>query len=259
MSTTYLAMCDWQQSVLGDGQVGRRYTPYGALPQVAGPRLAYCGMPCEVLTGNYSPGNGHRTYDPLLKRFHSPDRLSPFGGGGINAYAYCSGDPINREDRNGRIDGFIFAAKAAATVGGVLSPLTLAEGAAAINMTIARAKGGDNAPTISQIALQVGVTIYTGATDVVSFAVLSGFAPKSAYPGKTHDKGQKGITARGVIIMNALAVPARIVAFKNNKKYYPGFGVSDRSGETDKPIELKTILRDTDIESAANTNNIDRG
>ncbi len=34
-------------------------------------------------------------------RFHSPDRLSPFGSGGINAYAYCGGDPINLADPSG--------------------------------------------------------------------------------------------------------------------------------------------------------------
>ncbi len=145
-------------------------------------------------------------------------------------------------------------AKVAATVGGVLSPLTLAEGAAAINMTRARVKGEDNAPSVAQIALQFGVTAYTATTDVVSIAVLSGVAPKSAYPGTNREKAQKGMTARGVIMMNALALPARIVAFKNNKEYYPGFGVSDRSGETDQPKELKTFLRDADIESA-NTNN----
>jgi hypothetical protein len=40
-------------------------------------------------------------------RFNSPDSLSPFGEGGMNAYAYCSGDPVNREDRTGHVWGFL--------------------------------------------------------------------------------------------------------------------------------------------------------
>ena len=38
-------------------------------------------------------------------RFNSPDTLSPFGKGGINAYAYCAGDPVNRSDPSGRFWG----------------------------------------------------------------------------------------------------------------------------------------------------------
>ena len=36
-------------------------------------------------------------------RFNSPDELSPFGDGGINSYAYCGGDPVNRYDPSGNI------------------------------------------------------------------------------------------------------------------------------------------------------------
>jgi len=39
-------------------------------------------------------GNGYRAYNPILKRFNSPDSLSPFGKGGLNAYSYCVGDPV---------------------------------------------------------------------------------------------------------------------------------------------------------------------
>lgn len=56
----------------------------------------------DSLTQHYPLGQGHRTFNPILMRFHSPDTLSPFDRGGLNPYAYCLGDPINRIDPNGQ-------------------------------------------------------------------------------------------------------------------------------------------------------------
>ena len=36
-------------------------------------------------------------------RFYSPDSLSPFSEGGLNAYCYCEGDPTNYSDPVGRM------------------------------------------------------------------------------------------------------------------------------------------------------------
>lgn len=63
--------------------------------------LAFNGQLLEAW-GCYLPGNGYRAYNPVLQRFNSPDRWSPFDRGGLNAYAYCSGDPVSRVDPSGR-------------------------------------------------------------------------------------------------------------------------------------------------------------
>lgn len=65
-------------------------------------RLGFNGEWRQPDTGCYPLGNGHRSYDPILMRFHSPDQSSPFGAGGLNAYVYCLGDPINRRDPSGK-------------------------------------------------------------------------------------------------------------------------------------------------------------
>jgi RHS repeat-associated protein len=64
-------------------------------------RLGFNGALTEANTGWQLLGNGYRAYNPVLMRFHSPDSLSPFGEGGLNAYAYCKGDPVNFTDPTG--------------------------------------------------------------------------------------------------------------------------------------------------------------
>ncbi|MDR0218539.1 MAG: hypothetical protein LBI71_06600 [Enterobacteriaceae bacterium] len=107
---------DPQGSVLlsqqGSGSPARyRYTPYGQ--QAAdgqNPLLpGYTGERADPLGGGYHLGNGYRTYNPVLMRFTAPDSLSPFGAGGLNPYAYCLGDPVNRSDPSGHMSwGSIF-------------------------------------------------------------------------------------------------------------------------------------------------------
>ncbi|AXQ47430.1 RHS repeat-associated core domain-containing protein [Pseudomonas vlassakiae] len=79
------------------------YGPYGyQTANQAQTLLTFNGQYHEPMSQGYLLGNGHRLYRPRLFRFHSPDALSPFGDGGFNCYAYCSGDPINKIDPSGR-------------------------------------------------------------------------------------------------------------------------------------------------------------
>lgn len=79
------------------------YTAYGYLLARSGPVLGFSGERSDGVVQGYALGNGHRFYGPALMRFLSPDRLSPFGRGGVNAYCYCEGDPINNVDPSGRM------------------------------------------------------------------------------------------------------------------------------------------------------------
>lgn len=100
---TYLLNVDRQQSVLGTHPGGpRAYAPYGVMSAACAPRLAFCGEYRDPVTGNYPLGNGHRTYTPSLMRFQSPDTRSPFDEGGLNAYVYCLGEPVNHRDPTGQ-------------------------------------------------------------------------------------------------------------------------------------------------------------
>lgn len=100
---------DLQQSVLiaesGTQRDEVAYNPYGYRPAEGGifSQAGFSGEPLDPLTGLYLPGNGYRAYSPTLMRFLSPDSLSPFGVGGLNPYAYCLGDPINRVDPTGHV------------------------------------------------------------------------------------------------------------------------------------------------------------
>jgi RHS repeat-associated protein len=69
-------------------------------------KMEYClsgfnGKRPDPISGHYHLGNGYRAYNPIPGRFTCPDSWSPFGDGGINPYAYCAGDPVNRADPSG--------------------------------------------------------------------------------------------------------------------------------------------------------------
>ncbi|MDN4547558.1 RHS repeat-associated core domain-containing protein [Pseudomonas sp. C32] len=102
-----LSVIDQQQTVLGEVIGDKRnaiaYSPYGHSQATDGMSSlsGFNAEPFDPLTGLYLLGNGYRAYSPALMRFHSPDSLSPFGAGGLNPYAYCLSDPINRIDPTG--------------------------------------------------------------------------------------------------------------------------------------------------------------
>ena len=108
VDTTLLAT-DQQRSVLNTQSATQSqafaYTPYGERPPKNGlpSLLGFKGERLDPLTGNYDLGNGYRRYNTRLMRFDSPDSLSPFGEGGLNAYGFVAGDPVNLSDPTGHV------------------------------------------------------------------------------------------------------------------------------------------------------------
>lgn len=104
-----LLATDQQRSVLNSLSATEiqpaTYTPYGHRSPENGllSLLGFNGERRDPLTGHYPLGNGYRQFNPVSMRFNSPDSLSPFGDGGLNAYAYCEGDPVNRSDPTGHV------------------------------------------------------------------------------------------------------------------------------------------------------------
>ncbi|MGY2190411.1 hypothetical protein D3C81_279570 [compost metagenome] len=103
-----LLATDQQRSVLQSLQKGSLpqpivYSPYGHHRAESGlsSLLGFNGERADPVTGHYLLGIGYRAFNPVLMRFNSPDSWSPFGRGGVNAYAYVLGNPIGRTDPTG--------------------------------------------------------------------------------------------------------------------------------------------------------------
>ncbi|MGI4838748.1 MAG: RHS repeat-associated core domain-containing protein [Janthinobacterium lividum] len=104
-SPSVLFATDQASSVLSVHGVGRRltitYDPFGYGAKADAALTGFNGQHYEQATRTYLLGNGYRAFNPLIRRFHSPDAYSPFGAGGYNAYCYGAGDPLNRVDPTG--------------------------------------------------------------------------------------------------------------------------------------------------------------
>lgn len=111
-ATTTLLATNQPRSVLNALEGNRlnpiAYSAYGHRPALSGllSLLGFNGEKPDPVTRHYHLGNGYRQFNPILMRFNSPDGLSPFGEGGINAYGYCGGDPVNGVDPSGHVKGF---------------------------------------------------------------------------------------------------------------------------------------------------------
>lgn len=109
MATLFVGLVrsDRNGTVLATGNHAMVYASYGFRESSPGSSvLGFNGQMLDPGSGCYLLGNGRRMYNPALMRFTAVDTLSPFGKGGVNAYAYCLSDPVNNIDPSGNIPFF---------------------------------------------------------------------------------------------------------------------------------------------------------
>jgi RHS repeat-associated protein len=108
-SGTGLLATDDKGSVLSvqdeDSEEDHHFAAYGHDPTLPSKRttIGFNGEAFEPASTSYLLGLGYRSYSPHLRRFFAADNWSPFGKGGLNAYCYCEGDPINFIDPTGQM------------------------------------------------------------------------------------------------------------------------------------------------------------
>ncbi|WEL55902.1 RHS repeat-associated core domain-containing protein [Pseudomonas kermanshahensis] len=86
-----------------DDKEDHLYSAYGHDPTLPSLRTTtgFNGEVFDIASTCYLLGLGYRAYSPNLRRFLAADSWSPFGQGGLNAYCFCAGDPINFSDASG--------------------------------------------------------------------------------------------------------------------------------------------------------------
>ncbi|MCF8984381.1 RHS repeat-associated core domain-containing protein [Pseudomonas syringae] len=191
--TTMIAS-DLHNSVLHASKDGHQadiaYTPFGH--HQAGQTIAelpgFNGEQPDPLTGHYLLGNGYRAYNPVLMRFNSPDSMSPFGKGGLNVYAYCLGDPVNRTDATGHESWDFYASLAMAVVGVALGTYAFPKvlSVKAFGVTALASFGASAAATASVLTdyydVEGGSELGWVAVGLGAFSLASGaMSAKSAF------------------------------------------------------------------------------
>lgn len=209
----------WSRRTDEDKGKLHNWSPYGngeapaLLPGFNGERQ-------DPVSGAYHLGNGYRAYNPVLMRFNCPDSLSPFGAGGVNPYAYCAGDPINRTDPSGHVSwqgwlgiglgilGIVGAAftggASIAAAGGVMAAIqsasatALAVGTAAVVSDVTAIVSGSLEDVAPEAASVLGwVSLGTGVAGVGAMAKPAAKSATKSLRQRLGNIRETGLSGRG--------------------------------------------------------------
>ncbi|MBV6826058.1 RHS repeat domain-containing protein [Pseudomonas sp. PD9R] len=266
---------DQQQSVLTLFSDNQRdavaYSPYGYRPAEGGlfHLTGFNGEQLDPLTGLYLLGNGYRAYSPTLMRFLSPDSLSPFAAGGLNSYAYCLGDPINRVDPSGHVSWqsglgvalSVFSIAASILTFGAATPLAIASftlaaasGVAGIASSIAHevAPQSEVGDILGYVSLGLGLASFasglgavTRGASKVAGAFKSGLSSDSREAARAMASGMSGRTARAGSSTGLAEATSVRWAYKtyNSQRNIPGFESLDDASRA-KFFRFKDAVKD---------------
>ncbi|WP_434626815.1 RHS repeat-associated core domain-containing protein [Chromobacterium sp. CV08] len=136
--------------------------------------LGFNGERRDTFSGAVHLGNGYRAYSPALMRFRCPDSLSPFGAGGVNAYAYCAGDPVNRADPSGHLSWQAWAGIGLGVAGLALAAVTAGTSIAASGGIIAALQSA------SAVSLAIGAAAVVADAAAIASGALEEYDPKAS-------------------------------------------------------------------------------
>ncbi|TDR79691.1 RHS repeat-associated core domain-containing protein [Paludibacterium purpuratum] len=201
-------------------QASYSYAPYGYRPSDTQDLtvLGFNGELLDPVSGSYHLGNGTRAYNPILMRFNTPDGYgySPFGAGGLNPYAYCAGDPINRSDPSGHLSWKGWAGIGLAVAG----------------MALTVASAGALGPVMATVTIAAG--LISGATGIASIATKESNPEASSILGWI-SLGSGLASAAGGMVQGARAEHK---ALKGARKAY---GLVDDIAEESKAPGRRTL------------------
>lgn len=191
----------------------------------------------DPISGSLHLGNGYRAYNPVLMRFDCPDSWSPFAEGGINPYAYCADDPVNRTDPSGHMGWQAITSIVVGVIGLALVPFTLGQ---SLSITA---------------CIMAGAEVVSGGTSIASGVLHDSYPRLSSILGWTSSATGMlslgaGLVSSGYWLLNEAknVNDAMVMSLDTEFNYLASFGRTWRRGG--RPDTIMSVIFEDRVESA---------